>query len=230
MISFQKIGSSEVVVDYLNEAIAKRLTAGAKVLWLLSGGSLTPIQIETAKRLQSQNVQNLTVSLTDERFGPIGHPDSNWQKLVNAGFSLSGAKFRPVLENKDFASTTADFAAYLKQEFASCDFKIACIGIGADGHTLGVMPGSIGIDSQELVVGYQAADFQRITMTLGSLTNLDEAVVYMVGREKWSLIDQIVDEDIPPNKQPAQVLKTAKKLTIYNDYRGEPSWLHYSNF
>lgn len=222
MIIFRKISSPEPVVNHIHQTIDQKLSAGRKVLWLLSGGSFIPIQVEVAKRLSSQpNLKQLAVTLTDERYGPVGHPDSNWQKLLEAGFSLSGAQLHPVLEGSDIAQTTADFSGYLSSQLTTKGYKLACVGVGADGHTLGVIPGSLGFDSHELAVSYQAFDFQRITMTLGSLVHLDEAAVYMVGKEKWPLIDQLTDKSIPLDQQPAQALKQVKKLTIYNDYKGE---------
>ncbi|HCM51948.1 TPA: hypothetical protein DIS56_02330 [Candidatus Saccharibacteria bacterium] len=218
---FRKISSVEPVVDHLAQSISKHLEKGGEVLWLLSGGSFIPVQVEVAKQLNGTNLSGLTVTLTDERYGPVGHPDSNWQKLLNAGFSLSGAQLRPVLENKDLVQTTGDFTAYLKSEFANSDYKIACIGIGTDGHVLGVKAESAGVNSPEVAISYRAEDFERITMTLAALKLLNEAVVYMVGDDKHELIRQIAEEDVEPIQQPGQAIKTVKKVTVYNDYKGE---------
>ena len=40
--------------------------------------------------------------LTDERYGPVGHPDSNWSQLLQKGFDLPQAKLVPVLTGRLF--------------------------------------------------------------------------------------------------------------------------------
>lgn len=219
VISFKKISSPEPVVEHIHQSIAEKLSAGRSVLWLLSGGSFIPVEVATAKKLSShQNLDHLTVTLTDERYGPAGHPESNWQKLLTAGFSLTGARLKPILNGKGHYETVLEFRDFIAKTLASDVYKLACVGVGSDGHTLGVLKHSSVVDSSEQVVAYRGADFDRITTTLGTLKLLDEVVVYMVGKEKWSLIDQLADQSIPFDEQPAQALKQAKKVTVYNDY------------
>lgn len=219
-IEYFKVSTSEPVIAYLTLHISQPLAEGKKVLWLLSGGSYIETQVETAKKLAHLDLSNLTVSLTDERFGPPGHKDSNWQKLLATGFSLPGANLVPVLKGKDFTETTLEFSDFIKSSFEKNDYKIACVGVGADGHTLGVLVNSPGVDSPELVVGYEGKDFKRITLSLRSLEWLDEVLVYMFGQQKQALISQIAKQNLPSRRQPAQALKKSKRLIVYNDYIG----------
>ena len=46
----------------------------------------------------------------------------------------------------------------------------------------------------------------------------------MVGDDKHELIRQIAEEDVEPIQQPGQAIKTVKKVTVYNDYKGEAVW------
>lgn len=177
-------------------------------------------QVEIAKKLARLNLSNLTVSLTDERFGPPGHSNSNWQKLLDAGFSLPGANLVPILNGKDFAKTTKDFSDFIGNAFEINDYKIACVGVGSDGHTLGVLASSPGVSSNKLVVGYGGKDYERITLSLKSLESLDKVVVYMAGKQKQDVITQIIEQNLPFEKQPAQALKKSKRLIVYNDYMG----------
>lgn len=219
-IGYFKVTSSEPVINYLFTRISQALGKDKKVLWLLSGGSYIEVQAETAKRLAGRDLSNLTVSLSDERFGPPGHKDSNWQKLLAAGFNLPGAQLMPVLKGKSFAETSQEFSDFIKTSLGRDGYKIACAGVGEDGHTLGVLIDSPGVDSSEMVVGYKGKDFERITMTLKSLEQLDEVVVYMFGQQKQALIGQIANQNLPFDKQPAQALKKSKRLIVYNDYIG----------
>lgn len=207
-------------VEYLSQTLRTHLEAGEKVLWLLSGGSVIKLAVQTAQqlaKLSPDQLANLTVSLVDERYGPVGHADSNWEQLLKAGFTLPGARLAPVLTGKDRATTTTDFAAFLEQQFANSTYRLGVFGIGPDGHTSGILPNSSAVTATGLAFTYDGGGYQRITTTIDAIKQLDEALVYVVGKEKWPTVAQLTDT-IDVARQPAQLLKQVPKLTIFTDY------------
>src|SRR6266550_2726864 len=127
---FKKVGSLQPITDYIFEVIDSRLSVGRKVLWLVAGGSSMDIAVEVARRLsRKDNLSLLSISLTDERYGPVGHPDSNWQQLVDKGFSLPAAKLHPVLNGADIKQTAAQYSEMLNTELSSSDYSIALAGL-----------------------------------------------------------------------------------------------------
>ena len=221
-INFRKISSPEPVIAYLTLTLSRRLAEKEKILWLISGGSAIEIAVEVANRFGStdiENIANLTVSLIDERYGPVSHQDSNWQQLKDAGFNVNDANLQPVLKNKDIERTAKDYARFIGQAFEECDYKICLVGIGADGHTFGIKPHSPATNSDGLVCAYAWDDYVRLTLTPKAIDELDEIVAYVVGEEKHKVLDDLT-KSISPEDQPAQYLKSASKLTIYNDYKG----------
>lgn len=200
--------------------IGQKLKNGQNVLWLVPGGSSIAIAVKVSRKLTAVNLKNLTVTLTDERYGEVRHPDSNWRQLRDAGFTLTSANFQPVLLGKDFNQTAIDYSKTIENDFKDCDFKLGFIGIGADGHTAGIKPASPAVTSDKWAVGFRGDDFLRLTITSKAISQLDEVVSYAIGRAKWPVLDQL-EKDLPIERQPAQCLKTAGKLTIYNDYKGD---------
>ncbi len=219
-ITFYKITSPEPVVNYLTETIKTQLAAGKKVLWLVPGGSSIIAATEISKRLQDTPLQNLTVSLTDERYGDVGHADSNWKQLAGLGFNLPGAAMQPVLVGKDRDQTVSEFAGFLKTALETTGYAIGFFGIGPDGHTAGILPGSPAVTETSFAAGYDAGNFQRITITPPAIAQLDEAVVYAVGEAKWPVFDQL-ETEVPLDQQPAQSLKQVPSVRLYNDHKGE---------
>jgi len=219
-IIFSKITSTEPVVDYLIGVLTEKLTDNKKVLWLVPGGSAMQVAAAVSQSLSIEDLTNLTVTLTDERYGPVDHADSNWPQLEAAGFKLDGAKMQPVLIGKDLETTTQEFAETLAADLEAVDYSLALIGMGPDGHICGIKPGSVAVASDQMAASYKGEDFVRITTTAKVLQKLDEAVVYAVGKEKWSQLDML-DKVVDPNTQPAQLLKQAKGALIFNDYKGE---------
>jgi 6-phosphogluconolactonase/glucosamine-6-phosphate isomerase/deaminase len=92
--------------------------------------------------------------------------------------------------------------------------------MGADGHTAGILPHSEAVNDGEFAHGYSAGEFERITMTPIAISQLDEAVLYAEGEAKWPMIDQL-ESDALFTDQPAQGLKRAAKLTVFNDHKGD---------
>ena len=206
--------------EYLAQVIGDHLVLGQKVFWLLSGGSSIGLALAARRLLHDKDLSNLTVSLIDERYGSDGHADSNWQQLQDAGFDFSGLNAVPVLCGLDLKDTTAKFQDELSKQFEQADFKIAIAGIGPDGHTSGILPGSPALDASGLVTSYQGPDYQRITTTPKALEMLDEAVISLSDDKKKPLVEQL-QQDISIEKMPAQLLKKLPRFLVFNNWIGE---------
>lgn len=221
-MKFIKISAIDPVVNYLANTIQEKLEAGQKVLWLVPGGSAISVASSVAHKLATVNLDSLFITLTDERFGLVGHDDSNWHQLAGTGFVMEGAQLTPVLTGENRDATTKAFAKNLEDLFSSADYKIGFFGIGPDGHTAGVLPGSPAVTSQNWAAAYKTPGFERITMTPKAIAALDLAVVYAMGDSKHEALTNL-QSDVPLDKQPAQALKKAKKLIIFNDQIGDPA-------
>lgn len=224
VIEYFKVTSSDPVATHLTSVIKKHLQNGEKVLWILSGGSSIKIAIDTANKLniaKIDSIGNLSISLADERYGQNGHLDSNWQQLLNAGLKIPGANLFPVLTGGDLGRTSRNFDNFIKNALAKNNFRIALVGIGADGHTLGIKPRSPAVNSVLHACSYEWDDYTRLTLTPVAIAKIDEIVAYAVGNEKHKALDDI-DRNISNDDLPANFLKSVRKLTVYNDYKGVP--------
>lgn len=207
--------------EFIYKKIAGQLDAGKKVLWLLSGGSAISLAVETAKLLQNNpHLNNLIVTLADERWGTPGHPDSNWEQIQKAGFELREAILQPVLDGGNLGQTLKTYTELLQKDLQETDYKIAIAGIGPDGHTFGIKPGSPAVGSKDLSVGFKWNDYSRLTPTAEFIRQLDEVIVYAFGAEKRSQLEDL-EKDLPLNDQPAQALKLVNKVTVLNDFKGD---------
>lgn len=188
---------------------------------MLSGGSTVPLSVNVSKVLKGMG-SSLHISLTDERPGPIGHADSNWSQLQNAGFAYQTHKYYEVLQNQSVEQEVASYDAWLGHMLATTDYKIGFCGIGSDGHTAGILPGDSLKFSLANAGFWDDGERQRISITPEAIARLDEVVVYLTGEAKRPLIDKLQTEQ-GSKDFPAQYLKNAGQLTVYNDWIGEPS-------
>ena len=203
--------------DFIASSILKQLNLGKRVLFFVTGGSSISVAVKVSELINIHPHSNLTVMLTDERYGPLDHADSNWYQLIKNGFNLREAKLIPVLNGDNNTITTELFNINLDKEIKNNDYKIGLFGIGLDGHTAGILPDSIAVNSLDLACGFDAYKFSRITITEKTIEKLDEAVVWVQGQEKWEMLENL-QEDIDIIKQPAQILKKVPLLTIFTDY------------
>lgn len=222
-IQFIKSSLSDELVQAISQRLHDELAAGHRVLWIITGGSSIPAEVDSLRQLHKLggHLANLSVALSDERFGPVGHADSNWTQLAKAGFDFSNLKTLPILTEKD-ASLESAVLAYeqaIAKALARSDVIIAQLGIGADGHLAGILPNSpaVGADTNDLVTSYQGRDFVRITLTTAMLEQVTAAYLLVTGAVKQKALVDLRDKDRPLSEQPAQLLKALPEVYIFND-------------
>ncbi len=205
-------------VAALAQAIQGFLSRQKRVLWLVSGGSNIPLSVDVMARLPEELTDGLVVMLIDERFGPVGHADSNSQQLLDAGFDAKWGQFIPVMDGSDEQTTVQRYAHNLETYLSKSDAAIAQFGMGSDGHVAGILPGSPAAASQESVVIYDGADGRRrITPTFPTLRRLTSSYLFAYGEGKRSQLEDLRDKQLPLAEQPAQILKELPDVYIYND-------------
>jgi 6-phosphogluconolactonase/glucosamine-6-phosphate isomerase/deaminase len=90
--------------------------------------------------------------LSDERYGPVGHPDSNAAALDLAGFAPMQANVIPILvAGLDLAATRENYQAAALAAFQKAEIVIGQFGIGSDGHIAGILPNSPATDTVDFV-------------------------------------------------------------------------------
>jgi 6-phosphogluconolactonase/glucosamine-6-phosphate isomerase/deaminase len=204
---------------HLARNIKTHLDAGEHVLWLLSGGSGIKVVLEAAKLLANTDLTNLSATLSDERYGSVGHVDENWQQLLDGGLQLPGADLYRPLINKDRAITSSEFGAWVKQKILEADYTVGLFGIGNDGHTAGIKPHSNAIEPSTWATEYTGDDFERITITTHTIDQLDEAIIQASGEDKVPTLKLLLHQDVAVSEQPAQALKSVQKCTLYTNNR-----------
>ncbi len=226
LLSSARIRDMTVVDDtayYLADCIRDKLAESKSVLWLVSGGSAMEAAAAARNILGDVSRDSvLHVGLIDERYGPVGHKDSNYQQLLDAGFRTDQLIMHAVLHDGVSRDTcTAEYSQTLQTLFANVGYTIGLFGMGADGHTAGLLPDSpLTHEDTELVGTYTGPDFERISITPAAIRRLDEAVLFAVGQSKWPALQQFL-QDGPTDAVPVRILKTAQSYTLRSDYQKE---------
>jgi 6-phosphogluconolactonase/glucosamine-6-phosphate isomerase/deaminase len=218
---FLQVNSQSYCAKILALKIEDYLKQDKKVLWLLSGGSNITISVEAFNILKAalpdKIKENLAVTLTDERYGPVGHKDSNWQGLLNMGFKMDDIKSVPILCGLPEEETTKNFEDNYNKLTAWADIVIGQFGIGTDGHIAGILPGTYGVSDPETAYYYVTPQFTRISLTLATIEKIKVAFTFVLGESKKEVLRLLQTENIPLAKMPAQILKSIMDSYLYSD-------------
>lgn len=204
----------------LTEQLSRSISEGRQTLWLVPGGSNISLAAAVMAQLPEPALTNLTIMLTDERYGPWGHPDSNWRQLLEAGFQPKTARAIPTLSqsNLSMEATTEAYGDRLGREMAAADIVIGQFGMGNDGHIAGILPGSpAAYETERLASGYHTETFDRLTMTFPAFLRLDQLHLFVFGASKRPQLERLRDEQLEPVLQPVQIIKRLNDSTVYND-------------
>lgn len=235
-MTITRIQSSDAVRESLARRIVPRLRANEPVLFIASGGSTAPVaagvcaDIAREFRDRAQALKLLmSVTLADERYGAEGHPDSNWRRLLENGLDPGPFASFPIIRSTAASADGADsdaraFGGMLADAAARRDqgalYVVGLFGVGEDGHTAGILPGSpaaaIPADGHDYAIAYRSAIFYRITMTPAFFGHVDFAAALAAGPEKRAVIESL-RSDGSAAEQPARLIALAREYALYVD-------------
>jgi 6-phosphogluconolactonase len=214
--------AAEHFVAQSGEAIAQR----GSFTVALSGGSTPKLLFELLAESNEPYREQIEWSSihffwSDERHVPPDHPDSNYRMANEALLSrvpITAANVHRVPgENPDAAEAAAQYEQTLiettKQSLPQLDLIL--LGLGADGHTASIFPGSDVLrETTRLVAAPWVEKFQtyRITMTLPLLSNGASVVFLVSGSEKAKIVKEVFEG---PQQYPAQAVKPARGQLLW---------------
>jgi 6-phosphogluconolactonase/glucosamine-6-phosphate isomerase/deaminase len=213
MQNVTKTEAERIIAEDIKNSSRKR------ILYLLSGGSSASVGVAALGILGESVRKKISVAMIDERFVPYDSEDSNAYLLKKLGILDFVSVFDEVLENNsgsDRNKVAQNYENKLANALENSDYIIAVLGIGADNHTAGILPGINFNDSNNLVVNYSSDTFERIYISPHFFSSIDMLFVYVEGDEKESAV-MAVSEVHDSVDYPSQLIKNAKQYEIlYN--------------
>ena len=219
--------AAEFVVRAAQEAIGER----GRVAIALAGGS-TPRALY--ERLAEEPARSrmpwarVHVFWGDERCVPPTQPESNCRLAHEALLSrvpIPASNIHPVpVEGAEPAAAAQAYEETLREWFriargAVPVFDLLLLGLGADGHTAALFPGTPATrEASRLVIETRGGrpDVARVTLTVPVLNRARRILWLVTGAGKASIVRRVL-EDVPPGAQPlpAQLVQPVDGAAVW---------------
>jgi 6-phosphogluconolactonase len=163
----------------------------------------------------------------DERHVPPDHPDSNYRMAREAMLSQVPVPPQNVhripAENPDASQAAQDYDHELREFFRLPSgqfprFDLILLGMGPDGHTASLFPGTTAVREQKALVAalwVETLRSHRITLTPPVLNNAACVIFLVSGEQKAETLREVIEGDYQPDRLPAQVVRPASGRVLW---------------
>lgn len=184
----------------------------------LAGGS-TPLQMYSRLAAVHVDWERVHFFWGDERCVPPSNPDSNFHMADEALFSsvhIPIGNIHRILGELPVEEAAQKYEDVLRHFFGVGSpprFNLVLLGLGSDGHTASLFPGTPAVKEKKIWVAGVRHDVpppplvDRVTLTLPVLNAAAYVLFLVSGKEKAERLAQVLYGPIQPNLLPAQAVK-----------------------
>lgn len=162
------------------------------------------------------------VFVGDERFVSETHGDSNFGMLRevlldHVPVPTDQVHPWPILETPE-ASAEA-YAATLEATVRGQPFDLTLLGLGTDGHTAGIFPGTgtAGSNASTVASSPRGAQHARLSLTPRRLSESRTVAFLVTGEDKRPALDDLLSGEGDRERHPARAIAAIERLLIVTD-------------
>jgi 6-phosphogluconolactonase len=212
-------GAADKVIELARAAILSRRVFH----WALAGGN-TPRRLyariaapEWSCRMPWRETK---LYWGDERCVPPDHPQSNFgmahEELISKAPIPSAHVFRIKGEMLDPGAAAADYESVLRRTFGMAEtaaprFDLVLLGLGADGHTASLFPGTAALEEKDrwvVALDVPVSGVRRVTLTFRALNAAREVLFLVTGKDKAVVVADVLEGRLP-GLRPAESVRPA---------------------
>lgn len=185
---------SSELANQIATTLRQILSKQSQAVIAVSGGK-SPIKLFEKLSHQELPWERVTITLVDERFLPVNHPDSN-ENLVHQHLLINNAEaayFVGLYSDQDILACVNNANLHIKE------IDIAILGMGEDGHTASIFPCcdelKAALDTQltpekYIITTPKTANYQRIGLSLSGILEVKHIFIAINGEKKLSIIEE----------------------------------------
>ena len=197
--------AAQRIADIIEQAIARR----GRASMALAGGMTPQAVYRRLAEIAKFSWEKTEIYFGDERAVPPGDPQSNYrmarESLLDAVPIPSAQVHRMPAERADLEVAAMEYAAQLPEHL-----DLIILGIGEDGHTASLFPGSAAVCEQtRKVIAVEGAKPppRRLTVTPPVITAAISKIVLASGPGKARAVAQALEGGDGPDQCPARLAR-----------------------
>lgn len=183
----------------ISDLLLKSIESKDRASLVVSGGT-TPVQLFEVLADRDIPWSKVWITLADERWVDTASRDSN-ERLVREHLlkkKAGKAKFVGLFTGSTGGAEDGERESNLRISQIGLPFTVLVLGMGKDGHTASIFPGSKGLekavdlDSKSYCVAIKPgdSDYERMTLTLPTLLRSENIFLHITGPEKKEALDK----------------------------------------
>jgi len=197
------------VAEWLEQEVNRALTERGRCALALAGGRTPEAAYRALASASSIDWKRVEIFFGDERAVAPDHPDSNY-RMVHLALLSRVAIPADQVHRMEAERPDRDAAAREYERLLPRALDIILLGIGSDGHTASLFPGSAALDQrQRLVLPVLGAKppAERMTITPPVIEAARKVVVLASGEDKAAMVARALEGPLAPRAVPAQLAR-----------------------
>jgi 6-phosphogluconolactonase len=148
----------------------------------------------------------------DERCVPPDNKDSNYKTAYDALLTkvpIAAAKVYRMKGEIDPNTAATEYGQLLKQKFGDGSLDLVLLGMGPDGHTLSLFPGTAGVkETQHRCIANFVPKLNtwRVTMSAPFVNKAAGVMVMLAGADKTARVKEVLEGPREPDRLPIQLI------------------------
>jgi 6-phosphogluconolactonase len=195
--------------EWLGREVSRAIAGRGKCALCLAGGRTPEPVYRTLASGSAIDWSSVEVYFGDERAVPPDHPDSNYHMVHRALLSRvpvpSGQIHRMQAERADRDAAALDYERLLPTRL-----DVLFLGMGRDGHTASLFPGSAALDERQrrvvAVIGAKPPA-GRLTITPPVIAAARSVAVIATGDDKAAMVARALQGQLDPKAVPVQLAR-----------------------
>jgi 6-phosphogluconolactonase len=188
---------------------------GGRFSVALSGGHTPKVMFEllAGEPYRSQVIwENVEIFFGDERCVPPDSDQSNYRMAHEAllrNVPIPGDNIYRIRGEIDPQEAAREYGELLKEKFGDGGLDLILLGMGPDGHTASLFPGTDALhESKHRCVANYVEKLQtwRVTMTAPFINRAREVMFLVTGADKAERVAEVLEGPRDPDRLPSQLI------------------------
>ncbi|MBS7563938.1 6-phosphogluconolactonase [Mucilaginibacter sp. Bleaf8] len=207
---------STAAADLFVQSAAQAIGEKGTFTVALTGGS-SPVQLHKllaqAQYRDMVDWEKTYIFWGDERWVPMTDDRSNAKMAFDTLLNHVPIPHENIFPMYDYQKQPEEFAAYyedvVRKQVPNGEFDLILLGMGDDGHTASLFPGTAVLHEQtKWVDAYYLApqSMHRITLTAPLINRAKKIALMLFGTGKANALHEVLEGERNPEKYPSQLL------------------------